>query len=121
MMSRATASPSSRRRRQRARAGLLSPVKSMTKNSRPATPAPRREGQQEAVDVEREARRGTGRAEARQHLIVPAPAHQLGAEPVGVPLEVDARVVVESADLAQIEQDGATEPVGREEPVDLRK
>src|SRR5437899_1963856 len=74
---------------------------------------------QRAPDVEREP---DGRAvvpEAPEHVVVAATARDGGAEPRDVRFEVRARVVVEPADLAEVEQDALGEPVDLEQPIHL--
>ncbi len=122
MISRATEAPRSRSRRASDSAAVFSRVKSMMKKSGPAsataTPCVSMTASS-AAHVEGEAHRRALVAEAAQHVVVAAAAGDRGAEARHVRLEVRARVVVEAAHLAQVEQHGVGEPVDREQPIDL--
>src|SRR5215467_12370168 len=72
-----------------------------------------------AAHVEREPDRRAVVAEASEHVVVAAAAGDRGAEAGHVRLEVRARVIVEAAYLAQIEQDALGEPVDLEQAVHL--
>ena len=76
-------------------------------------------GEEHPPDLEGEAGGRTLVAEAPEHLVVAAAPHERRAEAGDVGLEVHARVVVEAAHLAEVEQHRVGEPVGAEQAVHL--
>ena len=101
---------------------VFSGVKSMMKKSGPgrstAVPCVSMTSQH-PPDLEGEADGRALVAEAPEHLVVAAAPHERRAEAGDVGLEVHARVVVEAAHLAEVEQHRVGEPVDREQPVHL--
>src|SRR5947209_14283511 len=69
--------------------------------------------------VEREPDRRAVVPEASEHVVVAATPGDRSAEPRHVRLEVGARVVVKSTNLAQVEQHALGEPIDLEQPVYL--
>src|SRR5262245_529701 len=74
---------------------------------------------QRPADVEREADGRAVVAEAAEHVVVPAATRDRRAEAGHVCLEVRARVVVEAANLAQVEQHTLAEPIDLQQAIDL--
>src|SRR5256884_3433038 len=70
-------------------------------------------------DVEGEADGRTVVAEPPEHVVVAATARQRGAEAGDVGLEVEAGVIVEAADLAEVEQHGVGQPIDSQKTVHL--
>src|SRR3970040_1270022 len=122
MMSRATAAPRSRSRRESERATVFSGVKSMMKKSGPARrppPARRLNPQERPPHLEGETRRRAVVAEAAEHVVVATAPAERRPEAAHVPFAVHPGVVVEAADLPQVQDHRVREPVGPEQPVDL--